>query len=48
MTTEQRIRVCLLAEKMNAQKSFSEKLGLEDLSKLHGKRITMEEENEIC
>ncbi len=45
MTIEQRIRMCLLIEKMHEQKSCSEKLGLEDMSKLHGKRINGEERN---
>lgn len=42
MAIEQRIRKCLLVEKMHEQKSYSKKLGLENISKFHGKRITEE------
>lgn len=48
MPVEQRIRRCLLVEKMNAQKAYSERLGLEDRSRFHGKTIYGEEENKIC
>jgi len=48
MTVEQRIRTCLLIEKMQKQKDFSEKLGLEDRSEFHGKRINREEGNRTC
>jgi len=48
MTVEQRIRTCLLIEKMQKQKDFSEKLGLEDRSEFHGKRINGEEEYCTC
>ena len=47
MTVEQRIRLCILIEKMYRQKAYSEKLGLEDKSRLHGRRI-QREEREIC
>lgn len=40
MTTERRIRMSLLAEKIKKQKEYSEKLGLEDVSVFHGKDIT--------
>ena len=39
MTTEQRIRVCLLLEKICEQKEYSERLGLENRSRFHGKKI---------
>lgn len=39
MTVEQRIRACLLIEKMRGQESYSERLGLENRSRFHGKRI---------
>lgn len=48
MPIEQRIRMCLLIEKMKAQKVYSEKLGLENLSKFHGKRISQEEGRMTC
>ena len=48
MTVEQRIRTCLLIEKMHEQKAYSEKLGLVNTSKFHGKRISGEEEKQIC
>lgn len=43
MRVEQRIRRCILIDKMNAQKDFSKKLGLENISKFHGERIVGEE-----
>lgn len=43
MTIKQRIRLCILIEKMHRQDAFSERLGLEDLSRFHGKRIDREE-----
>ena len=36
MPVEQRIRLCLLLEKMYVRKEYSEKLGLEDKTKFHG------------
>lgn len=47
MSIEQRIKICLLLEKMYDQKAFSEKLGLEDKSKFHGKVIGKQEEEAI-
>lgn len=47
MTIEQRVRTCLLIEKMREQKSYSERLGLEDISRFHGKRIDEREEKTI-
>lgn len=47
MSTRERIRLCILIEKMNEQKSYSEKLGLENRSTFHGKRIK-KEGNRIC
>lgn len=48
MTIEQRIRACRLIERMERQKSFSQKLGLENRSEFHGKRIIREERNHTC
>ena len=48
MTVEQRIKRCLLIEKMHAKKEYSQKLGLEDKSKFHGSRIAREEETKTC
>ena len=47
MTIEQRIRNCLLIEKIREQKTYSRKLGLENISKFRGRRIYTEEENEV-
>ncbi len=47
MPIEQRIRLCLLIEKINARKSYSEKLGLEDRSKFHGQYVRNTEEKKI-
>ena len=44
MTIEQRIRACLLLEKMYEQKEYSERLGLENRSRFHGKIIEEREE----
>lgn len=43
MTVEQRIRMCLLIEKIQKQKEYSEKLGLEDISRFHGEKVDKEE-----
>ena len=48
MTIEQRIRMCLMIEKMHEYEAYSEKLGLEDWSKFHGKRIEGKEERKTC
>ena len=48
MTTEQRIRMCLLLEKMDEQKEYSERLGLENRSRFHGKTIEEREEQKLC
>lgn len=48
MSAEQRIRLCLLIEKLYEQKDYSQKIGLEDRSKFHGKRISREEERKTC
>lgn len=45
MTVEQRIRRCLLLEKMQKNKAYSEKLGLEDISTFKGKRVNEKEEH---
>ena len=47
MTIEQRIRMCLMIEKMHEYEAYSEKLGLEDRSKFHGKRINGKEDK-VC
>ena len=44
MTIEQRIRACLLLEKMYEQKQYSERLGIENRSRVHGKTIEEREE----
>ena len=48
ITVEQRIRMIILLDKMVKQKSFSEKLGIRDISKFHGEFIEREESEEIC
>ncbi len=48
ITVEQRIRMIILLEKMFKQKSYSEKLGIEDISKFHGELIEREESEQIC
>ncbi|MDD7641281.1 MAG: hypothetical protein PUK75_02155 [bacterium] len=44
MTIEERIRTCLLLEKIREQKEYSERLGLENRSRFHGKTIEESEE----
>lgn len=39
MTIAERIRTCMLIEKMIEQKEYSERLGLENRSRFHGKEI---------
>ena len=39
MTIGERIRTCMLIEKMIEQKEYSERLGLENRSRFHGKEI---------
>ena len=48
MPVEQRIRMCLLIEKIQAQREFSEKLGLEDKTKFHGKELRDRKGERIC
>ena len=48
MPIEQRIRMSLLAKKMQEQKKYSEKLGLEDVSIFHGKRMNKKGGSKIC
>ena len=48
ITVEQRIRMIILLEKMTKQKSFSEKLGIKDISRFHGDYIEQEESEDIC
>lgn len=47
MTVEERIRRCILIEKMKEQKEYSQKLSLENRSSFHGKIIPWEV-NKIC
>ena len=44
MTIEERIRTCMLIEKMFEQKEYSERLGLDNQSRFHGKKIKEREE----
>ena len=44
MTIEERIRTCMLIEKMFEHKEYSERLGLENRSRFHGKTIEESEE----
>ena len=46
MPVEQRIRLCIMIEKMDRQKDYCKKIGLEDKSIFRGKRISKEEK--IC
>lgn len=39
MPTKQRIRLCLLIEKIQEHKEYSEKLGLVDKTTFHGKEV---------
>ncbi len=39
MPVKQRIRKCLLIEKINKQRDYSEKLGLEDVSTFNKERV---------
>ena len=39
MSVEQRIQTCILLEKMRVQKDYSRRLGLEDVSTIHGRQI---------
>ena len=48
MSVQQRIRLCLLLEKMNVRKEFSKLLGLEDKTKFHGQDVRKTEEKDIC
>lgn len=48
MMVGDRIRMCILIERMDRQKAYSKKIGLEDMSKLHGKCICREEERVRC
>lgn len=44
MTIKERIRRCLLIEKMQKYESYCKELGLENISKFHGNIITYEED----
>lgn len=47
MSIEKRIRMCLFIERLRERKELGEKLGIEDVSTFHGKRIYKEGER-IC
>lgn len=48
MMVEQRIKTCMLIEKMYEQTEYSERLGLENKSSFHGKNIEEREEKKRC
>lgn len=48
MSIEQRVRMCLMIERIHEQKDYSKILGLEENSKFYGKRIAEEEDEERC
>lgn len=48
MSIEQRVRMCLMIERIHEQKDYSKILGLEENSKFHRKRIAEEEDEERC
>lgn len=48
MPVEQRIRLCLLIEKIYAQREFSKMLGLEDKTTFHGEKIRDKKGERIC
>lgn len=39
MSVEQRVQTCRLLEKMKGQEAYSKRLGLEDMSTVHGIRM---------
>ena len=39
MSVEERIQTCRLLEKMKKQESYCKRLGIEDVSTVHGKQI---------
>ena len=39
MSVEQRVRICRLLEKMKMQEGYSKKLGVENLSTFHGRKL---------
>lgn len=45
MNVEQRIRTCRLLEKMKIQEAYSKRLGLEDVSTIHGTQINKNNRN---
>lgn len=46
MPVQRRIMLSLLIEKMKDHKEYCEKLGIENCSRFHGKKITKEEKKE--
>ena len=48
MHVQQRIRLCLLLEKMYERKEFSEQLGLKDKTRFHGEEVHGEEGATKC
>ena len=48
MHVEQRIRACMLLEKMAVNQRFCKKIGLENQTTFRGERIVKEEVDEKC
>ena len=48
MTPAERIRIIILIEKICKQKSYSEILGIEDISRFEKDDTYLEEETNIC
>ena len=49
MPVEQRIRISMLIEKIQENREYSEKLGLEETSRFHGEKIVIKRgEKELC
>lgn len=50
MSVKERVRMCLLIEKIHKLKEYSERLGLEDVSTFNKKRVDSEEKGgkETC
>ena len=42
MSVEQRVRICRLLEKIRFQEEYGKKLGVENLSTYHGKKLNKE------
>lgn len=48
MTIKQRIRTCMLIEKIYGQMEYSERLGLENRSRFHGEHTEERKERNRC